>query len=119
MEFIMKKINVIISEESEHAIADCKVYAWYKDLLNSAGDSTVHVASGVQINQVRLGVRLGEVEPFAFEFKGQTIQVNDQGQFSDWPLGLYDEQLIQMNSLMRGMSYEDSLAEHKKESQSS
>lgn len=113
----MKKINVIISEENKHAMADCNVYAWYKDLLKTPEEVTVYVASGVQINQIRLGVRLGEVELFDFEFKGQTIKVDKQGQLSSWPLDLYDELLIQMNSLMKCIPYEDSLKERIKESE--
>ena len=102
----MKKLNVIISKKSEHAISDWDVLDWYKEALN--GDkSTVYVATSIMFNELRVGVRLGEIEPFSFEYGGETINCLEDGRLDNWPKGFCDHLKIQMYSLMKGGSREE------------
>lgn len=101
----MKKIKVIISNDNKHAVTDWNARDWYLSL--SDGD-TAFVATGIMFNELRLGVRLNEVEPFEFEFEGQVITCSDKGQLSEWPIRFMDQQGIQIKALMKNISYDQS-----------
>ncbi|MEZ8198471.1 hypothetical protein [Vibrio splendidus] len=99
----MKKLNVIISKKSEHALSDWDVLGWYENILNCE-ETTVFVATSIMLNELRVGVRLGEIEPFSFEFEGHTVKCLDDGRLDNWPNGLGDHLVIQMESLLKRIS---------------
>lgn len=102
----MKKLNVIISKKSEHAISDWDVLDWYKEALNG-DENTVYVATSNMFNELRVGVRLGEIEPFSFDYEGETINCSEDGRLDNWPNGFCDHLKIQMHSLMKGITREE------------
>ena len=101
----MKKINVVISNDNKHAVTDWNARDWYLALED--GD-TAFVATGLMLNELRLGVRSKEVEPFSFTFDDKTISCGENGQLDDWPCGFMDHQGIQIKALMKGISYDQS-----------
>jgi hypothetical protein len=97
----MKKIQVLVSNADAYAISDYNVEAWYKDLIEFG--STAIVATSLMFNQLRVGVRLKEVEPFEFEFEGKTYSVGERGQLlPSWPDNFYHHLADQMYVLMKG-----------------
>jgi len=106
----MKKINVLFSKDNNHAVTDCNAASWYQTLLacsNEGGVQTAVMATGTMLNELRIGVRLKEIEPFEFQYEGQTIKCGEQGQLDSWPLGLFDELSSQMYVLMSGCTREE------------
>ncbi len=107
----MKKINVVISNDNNHAVTDCNARDWYLSLND--GD-TAFVSTGIMLNELRLGVRSKEVEPFEFTFDDNVIHCGDTGQLDDWPCGFMDHQAIQIKAMMKGISYDQSKREFRK-----
>jgi hypothetical protein len=95
----MKKINVVHSSLNEHAIADANLQTWYAEIED--GD-TVHFATSLQLNELRIGVRFNEVEPFSFSYNGSDIHVGKKGDLSDWPKGFAEHQKDQVFALIKG-----------------
>ena len=110
----MKKLNVIISKKSEHAISDWDVLDWYKEALNG-DENTVYVATSIMLNELRVGVRLGEIEPFSFDYEGETVNCLKDGQLDKWPNGLGDHLIIQMDSLLKCISRDEARNNYHKE----
>ena len=106
----MKTITVIISKEDKDAITDWNVKAWYDNLLQT-GDTAV-VATPGMLNALRVGVRLGEISPFSFDFEGETIHVAGDARLSNWPSGFMDHQAKDMFTIMTGKSREEATALH-------
>ena len=107
----MIKINVVISKDDTHAVTDWNARQWYLDIKDG---SDVFVSTSLMLNELRLGVRNKEVEPFDFIFNGKVICCNDKGELNDWPVGFMDHQGIQIKALMKGISYEQSKIEIQK-----
>lgn len=59
------------------------------------------------LNELRVGVRLGEIEVFSFEFEGKVINAQPDGKLDDWPEGLFDHMAKQVYSLMTGRTREE------------
>lgn len=104
----MKKLQVVVTKDSKYALSDWDVEKWFQELLVS-GD-VAYVASANMLNEVRLGVRLGEIEPCSFEFEGQTINILPTGELDHWPNGLGDHVMIQMDAMIFGISREEARA---------
>ena len=100
----MKIIRVVISDEQRHCIPDSKVLEWYQHILDSDLPflKTVYVANSVQLNQLRVGVKLGEISPFIVYFNGLKLTCNDRGVMSEYPKGFFDQMVDQLNILYRG-----------------
>lgn len=99
----MKQFNVIYSTEQQHAVADAKVIDWYADLLHAADEGNVvdvHVATNTQLNELRIGVKFGEIAPFDIIFNDDTISCDEKGNMDDWPDGFFNEVDIQLNFLI-------------------
>jgi len=102
----MKKINVVITDSSADAVADVKVREWYENILLTGGLASV--ATSTMFNELRVGVKLGEIEPFHFIYQGKRYNVGSDGKVNPtWPKGFVDYQSIQMLSLMSGYSRHD------------
>lgn len=99
----MKNINIVITEDNAFAVSDWNVGKWYESL---ASGTTVQVATSVMLNELRIGVRLGEIEPFTFEFDGEVINCLPSGELDKWPNGLGDHVIIQMDVLLQGITRE-------------
>jgi len=105
----MKKIHVVISKDNKHAVSDWEARNWYQNLLNSG--ETAYVASSIMLNELRVGVRLKEIEPFSFEYEGGTYSIGEDAKLSpDWPKGFMDHQAIQMLTIMTGKTREEVLS---------
>lgn len=100
----MKKLQVVVTTDSQYAVSDWEVESWYKEQLKHGG--TAYVATSLMLNELRVGVRLGELEPFSFEFEGETINCLETGELNNWPNGLGDHVIIQMDVLLEGISRE-------------
>ena len=98
----MKKITAILTKKDEHSVSDWNLDAWYQGVL--AGDGTVYFSNILMLNELRLGVRLGEIEPFSFEFEGNTINIYYTGELSKWYNGLGDHNIIQMEAMTENIS---------------
>tara|TARA_R110001583_G_scaffold52147_4_gene162177 strand:- start:763 stop:1104 length:342 start_codon:yes stop_codon:yes gene_type:complete len=101
----VKKIHVLYSDEQQYAVADSKVKDWYAKILAKCKDSDnviVHVATAIQLNELRVGVRLGELECFDIEFNGKTIRCGVNGKLDEWPINFFDQMSIQIRTLMKG-----------------
>lgn len=107
----MKKINVVISNDNKHAVTDWNARDWYLALKD--GD-TAFVSTGIMLNELRVGVRSKEIEPFEFIFNDKAIKCGEKGQLDDWPIGFMDHQGIQIKALMKGISYDQSKSEWRK-----
>jgi hypothetical protein len=101
----MKKINVSISNKDEHAVTDWNARQWYLSLKD--GDTAI-VATAIMFNELRVGVKNKEIEPFSFEFRGKTINCEENGQISEWSIDFFDHLMIQMYSLIKGIPYDES-----------
>jgi len=77
----MKQIEVVISQDSAHAVSDWCANEWYKEILKTG--ETAFVATIVMFNELRVGVRLGEIAPFSFSYEGKQISVNSDAKVSD------------------------------------
>jgi len=101
---MMKKFRVVISNSQIDCVPDSKVAEWHSDLLlgNYTYTKRVYVANVVQFNELRVGVRLGEIAPFTVDFYGVELTCNDKGVMSQWPEGFFDEMKDQMNILHKG-----------------
>lgn len=108
----MQKLQVVITKDSQYALSDWAVEEWYQSLLKQGG--VAYVATSVMLNELRIGVRLGEIEPFSFEFGGETVYCLPNGELDKWPNGLGDHVIIQMDVLMTGVSREQARTEQYK-----
>ncbi len=114
----MKKLNVVITADDKHAVSDWNAKGWCESLKD--GD-TAYVASTTMFGELRVGVRLGHIAPFSFEFDGKTIEVGTKGelnstgseQYDPWLDGLFDHQTIQVKMLMSGKSREEVEKSHR------
>ncbi len=102
-----KKLTVVVTKDSSHAISVWDVEGWYQELLNSDKD-TAYVATSTMFNEILVGVRLKEIEQFSFEYEGEVITCNEYGQLDKWSKGLFDHMQIEMNSLLYAVSREES-----------
>lgn len=107
----MIKIKVVISNDDKHAVTDWNSRKWYLSLKDN---DTAFVATSTMFNELRLGVRNKEIEPFNFKFNDEVISCGDKGQLDSWPNGFMDHQAIQIKALMKGISYEQSKNEMRK-----
>ncbi|AWK84638.1 hypothetical protein [Photobacterium damselae] len=102
---MLKRLQVIITSDSQYAISDFDVENWYQALLLESSN-VAHVATGLMLNELRIGVRLCELEPFSFEFRGETVNCLKNGELDKWPNGLFDHAIVQMDVLMQGITRE-------------
>ncbi|CAH7422624.1 hypothetical protein VCHA53O466_50409 [Vibrio chagasii] len=101
----MKNVTVVISDNSKHAVADAKVQEWCESFLLH---DTAYVATSLMFNELRIAVSRKEIRPFSFNFNGETLHVDSNGELRDgWPIGLFDHQAIQVKMLMSGKSREE------------
>jgi len=100
----LKNITVIVSKDNKYAVSDWNARDWYLSLKD--GD-TATVASSIMLNELRLGVRSGEIAPFSFDFDGKKVSCGDKGQLDEWPTGFMDHLGIQMIALMKGITYDN------------
>ena len=104
----MKKIRVIISNGNEHAVTDWNARDWYLALKDN---DNAFVATSAMLNQLRLGVRLGEIEPFSFLFYDETINCGSKGELDKWPCGFMDHLGISVKALMKCITHDQSKIE--------
>jgi hypothetical protein len=80
------------------------VLEWYQHILGSdlPFRKTIYVANYVQFNQLRVGVKLGEIAPFTVDFKGLELTCDKRGHMSEYPEGFFDEMVGQLNILYKG-----------------
>lgn len=104
----MKKLKVVISSDNKHAVTDFNARSWYLSLNDN---DTAFVATLTMLNELRLGVRNKEVEPFKFTFNDEVVSCGEKGQLDKWLCGFMDHQGIQIKALMKGISYEQSKIE--------
>lgn len=85
----MKEIHLCLSTVHEDCIADSDIRDWYQSVLES---SSIHVfvANAVQFNELRIGVKFGEIEPWSFMFEGTKVICNKEGILNVWPKGMFD-----------------------------
>ena len=102
----VKQVQVSISDDNRHAVSDWQVQNWYRNLITSQ-IPVANVATMNMFNELRVGVRLGEILPFSFMFEGQEYQIGNKGELKpDWPLNFFDQQAAHLNSLISGCSRE-------------
>ena len=98
----MRKIDVTISNNSDHAVADSQVEKWLETLLacQNDGDTTLAVvATHVQLNELRLAVKNKLILPFEFRNNGSTVFCDSDVNLNGNLEGLFDElnqQLIKL-----------------------
>ncbi len=96
----MKKLKVVFTKDSTHAISDYAVRQWYLNLLESGG--TAYISTLSMFNELRQGVVLKEIEPFDVEFEGEQISVCSKGKMHPHVEGFFDHQARQMYTIMTG-----------------
>ena len=107
----MKKVNVIISKDGKDAVSDWEAANWYQNLLKTGEDAVV--ATLCMFNELRVGVRVGEIEPFSFTFEGETYSVGEDAKVNPiYPTGFFDHQAQQMFIIMTGKSREQANQSH-------
>lgn len=90
----MKKLNVIISDDSNHAADGSQAKQWLDTLLtcqNNDGTPTALVASQAQLNVLRLAVIGQRISPFEFQFNGGIVTCDCNGNLIGNVEGLFDE----------------------------
>lgn len=103
----VKQVTVTISDDNRHAVTDMQVLNWYRNLITEK-KPVANVATMNMFNELRVGVRLGEIQPFSFMFEGQEYKIGSNGELKpNWPLNFFDQQAAQLNSLMSGCSREE------------
>lgn len=106
---ILKQVQVIITDDSRYAVSDWQVTNWYRNLLTTQ-NPIANVATMGMFNELRVGVRLGEIKPFSFVFEGREYQIGSKGELTpEWAINFFDQQATHMYSLMSGCSREDAL----------
>jgi hypothetical protein len=95
----MKKITVTISDDDLYAVSDRNVRRWFDRFMKSDSNEII-IATGMQLNELRIGVKQGVINPFTLEFKGETLTVNQNGCLSSWPKGFMDQQDEQLETLL-------------------
>jgi hypothetical protein len=98
------------STSNEHSIADCNVAGWYNEFLQESllksSESAVMVkfSNELMFNQLRLGVKKGEIKNLGLMVNGEIFYVvlpNGKSiggalPCSDKILGVWDEQLVEL-----------------------
>lgn len=93
-----------MSKESCHAVSDYQVKAWYESLLSEPSVDTAIIATNVQLNELRIGVKLKQIEPFEIQFNDITITCNSNGTLNNWPKGFFDIEDNQLDILTNNLS---------------
>ncbi len=96
----MQHVKVVISKDSVHAVSDWDVRAWYLNILETGG--TAYVATYIMFNELRVGVRLGEIAPFTFAYDNKEISVGVDAKLSECPEGFMGHLKDQMFVIMTG-----------------
>jgi hypothetical protein len=113
---IPKAVKVVISKLAKDAVSEWGSREWYQEILKT-GD-TARVATSSQLGELRVGVRLGEIEPFSFTYEDNEFNVGENGALEPyWPCGFMDNQAKQIYVLISGMTRdqanEKNISKHK------
>ncbi len=95
----MKTINLIMSDDNNDAVADRNVGDWYDEFISSS-KTTIGIATDTQFNAIRIGVVAKEIAPFSFDFNGKEVFVDEDAALSEWPEGMFDQTIKQMQVLI-------------------
>lgn len=60
-------------------------------LLMLNGDCVLTIHNDVELARVQFNVAEEKLTGYSINFNGQDIQIDTDGQLSDWPRGMYDE----------------------------